>query len=510
MSSWSEGYISDIDYTYGYFAEINPMQITIPFLMAGIAPPKITNACELGFGQGVSLNIHSAATSSVKWYGTDFSPSQTLFARTLATQSGKIDDMLIADQSFNEFCGRDDLPEFDYIGLHGIWSWISEENQKIITDFISRKLKVGGVLYVSYNTLPGWSGISPLRHLLAQFSQKSSPAASRQSNVVQSIEQAQNVLNLSYLLTKQTPDLIPRTQNLFSKNATYLVHEYLNNNWQPLYFTQIEEAFEKAKLSFACSTHYLDDYAACLFDEEQQNYLDNIHDLSLKQTIKDYFLNKQFRRDYWVKGARKLTINEKISLWKELSVMLIIDPDKINTEINHYRVTTIKQELLSPLLEKLKDKQIHQVGKLMAQLENEIDPMLLFELLALLISKKDVVLVQDEKVIKESLPHCQKLNHYILQFARNNNDISFVASPVSGGGVNLGRIDQLFTLAYIEGIKQDKWETFIWDILSSQNLSLSQNNETIIGDENNLKELTNLKTQYINDTLPYLKQLKIV
>ena len=63
------------------------------------------------------------------------------------------------DQAFAEFCARPDLPDFDFIGLHGIWSWISDENRAVIVDFIRRKLKVGGVLYISYNTQPGWAAI---------------------------------------------------------------------------------------------------------------------------------------------------------------------------------------------------------------------------------------------------------------------------------------------------------------------------------------------------------------
>ena len=61
--------------------------------------------------------------------------------------------------------GIDDLPEFDFIGLHGVWSWVSPENQKIIINFIRKKLKVGGVVYISYNTLPGWLQMIPLREL---------------------------------------------------------------------------------------------------------------------------------------------------------------------------------------------------------------------------------------------------------------------------------------------------------------------------------------------------------
>eukprot|EP01032_Pedospumella_encystans_P035337 gene35337-39975_t len=44
------------------------------------------------------------------------------------------------DQSFAEFCNRPGLPDFDFIGLHGIWSWISEANRAVIVDFVRRKL----------------------------------------------------------------------------------------------------------------------------------------------------------------------------------------------------------------------------------------------------------------------------------------------------------------------------------------------------------------------------------
>ena len=61
---------------------------------------------------------------------------------------------------------RADLPDFDFIAMHGIWSWTSKKNRATILDFVRRKLKVGGVLYLSYNTLPGWAAFAPMRHLL--------------------------------------------------------------------------------------------------------------------------------------------------------------------------------------------------------------------------------------------------------------------------------------------------------------------------------------------------------
>jgi len=121
MSSWTAGYVADIGYTYGYYTELNPLRVRLAFLNAGLVAPEVATACELGFGQGLSANLHAAA-SQVEWFGTDFNPAQAAFAQELS----RIADCgaQLYDQSFDAFCGRPDLPEFDYIGLHGIWSWI--------------------------------------------------------------------------------------------------------------------------------------------------------------------------------------------------------------------------------------------------------------------------------------------------------------------------------------------------------------------------------------------------
>ena len=127
MSDWTGGYVADIGYTFGYYTELNPQRVRLAFLNAGLVPPKVGTACELGFGQGMSTNMHAAA-SVVQWHGTDFNPAQAGFAQELADVSGN--GARLYDEAFDQFCSRTDLPEFDYIGLHGIWSWISDDNRR--------------------------------------------------------------------------------------------------------------------------------------------------------------------------------------------------------------------------------------------------------------------------------------------------------------------------------------------------------------------------------------------
>jgi len=166
--SWSQGYVADIGYTFGYYHELNPTRAAFTLCMQGFAAPDMKQACELGFGQGLSINLHAAA-SGVRWFGTDFNPSHAAFARELAEVSGG--QAQLSDDSFELFVKRDDLPGFDFIGLHGIWSWVSDKNRRLITDFVSKRLNVGGVLYISYNTLPGWAAFAPIRHLMTEHAE---------------------------------------------------------------------------------------------------------------------------------------------------------------------------------------------------------------------------------------------------------------------------------------------------------------------------------------------------
>lgn len=41
------------------------------------------------------------------------------------------------------------------IVMHGIWSWINEENRHFILKIIQKALKPGGCVYLCYNALPG-------------------------------------------------------------------------------------------------------------------------------------------------------------------------------------------------------------------------------------------------------------------------------------------------------------------------------------------------------------------
>jgi len=135
MNDWTEGYVADHTYISNYFFLLSPTALRQRLLFSGMDFPSRCEGepmryLELGYGQGLSLNIHAATDQEAEFWGTDFLPEQALSAKALSLEAGLGTRLL--NYSFAELdtlakAGR--LPDFDIIVMHGIWSWINEENQ---------------------------------------------------------------------------------------------------------------------------------------------------------------------------------------------------------------------------------------------------------------------------------------------------------------------------------------------------------------------------------------------
>jgi len=510
MSDWTAGYVADIGYTYGYYAELHPLRARLALLNSALALPNAGTACELGFGQGMSANIHAAA-SNVQWWGTDFNPAQAGFAQELAQASGA--GAQLFDQSFEEFCNRSDLPDFDYIGLHGIWSWISDDNRRIIVDFIRRKLKVGGVVYASYNTMPGWAQMVPMRHLLTRHADMLGASG---EGIVRRIDGALDfaveMLRLDPLFARSHPQVLQRIEKMKEQNRHYLAHEYFNRDWHPMHFLEMADWLEPAKLGYACSAHYLDHVDAINLSNEQQAFLKSVPDSMLREAVRDFMSNSQFRRDYWVKGARTTSPVDRIEALRAMKVVLLVPrADVVLKVAGHRGEANLNADVYAPLLDALSDHKRMTIGELekVAQKHNLNLPQLMQSLMVL-VGKGDVAAVQDDKLIAHAKPQCDRLNRHLINRSRGTADINYLASPVTGGGVTVSRFQQLFMLAMQQGQKTpQEWAASAWQLLKAQGQRLLREGKPLDKEEENLAELQR-EAEKFQQRLPILRALQVI
>ena len=510
MTDWTAGYVADIGYTFGYYQELNPQRVKLAFLNQGLAYPEMGAACELGFGQGISANIHAAA-SVTQWHGTDFNPSQAGFAQSLAGATGS--SAKFYDQAFDEFAKRDDLPEFDYIGLHGIWSWISDENRQVIVDFVRSRLKVGGVLYISYNTLPGWSTFAPMRHLMTEHAQVlGAEGRGIVSRIDGALEFTEKLLATSPLFSRANPAVGERLQKVKEHNRHYLAHEYFNRDWHPMHFATMAQWLQSAKVQYACSAHYLDHLDSVNLSPDQQVFLKDIPDPMFRETTRDFMVNQQFRRDYWVRGARKLSILERNEALRAIRVVLTSYRADVSLKVNGAQSeATMSEAVYGPILDTLSDHKITSLAKLEQDVSAKgISFVQVVEAVVLLTGAGHVALVQEEAHISKSRKHAELLNAQLMHKARGSNDVSYLASPVTGGGIVVGRFVQLFLLSMSQGKKKpEEWAQFVWQVLSAQGQKLIKDGKMIEADADNLAELTEQAKVFAQKQLPILKALAI-
>lgn len=510
MSDWTAGYVADIGYTFGYYSELNPLRLRLAFLNAGLVPPKVGNACELGFGQGMSANLHAAA-SVVHWAGTDFNPSQASFAQELAhiAESGA----QLFDEAFDRFCSKPELPDFDYIGLHGIWSWISDENRSVIVDFIRRKLKVGGVLYISYNTQPGWAAMAPMRDLLTEHAEVlGSNGAGTLNRVESALVFAERLLATNPLYARANPQIADRIKKIQGQNRHYVAHEYFNRDWQPMAFSKMAQWLVPAKVQWACSANDLDAIDAINLTADQQTLLADIPDPMFRQTTRDFCVNQQFRKDYWVKGARRLTELEQAEQLRGQRVILVQPRAEVSLKVTgSLGEATMQDAIYAPILDQLADYTPHTL----AQLEHAVKPRgvqfaQLVQAVMVLSGAGVLCAVQDETSTIKVKKNADQLNALLMSKARSRTELGHLASPVTGGGIAVTRFHQLFLLARQHGHEapQDQSE-FVWHLMELQGQRLVRQGNTLASAEENLAELAHQAAEFAAKQLPILKALQI-
>jgi hypothetical protein len=511
MTNWTSGYVADIGYTYGYYNELNPNRANLAVLNAGYAPPSSGVHCELGFGQGLSVNIHAAASGS-SWYANDFNPSQAAFAQSLASASGA--DAHLTDEAFTDFCNRGDLPDFDSIGLHGIWSWISDENRSVIVDFIRRKLKVGGALYISYNTQPGWAAFAPMRHLMTEHaSVMGSTGKGVVSKIDGALEFAQKLLDTNPMFARANPSVLDRLKKVASQDKHYLAHEYFNKDWHPMHFATMSQWLSPAKIEFACSAHYLDHIDAVNLSAQQQALLKEIPDATFKESVRDFMVNQQFRRDYWIKGARKLSAIEQAELIKQHKLVLISPREDISLKISgSLGEANMSEAIYAPILDLMSDHQTRSIQEIASKVQSKsINFAQVVQAAMVLVGSGHMASVQSEEQITKAKQTSSKLNKALIDRARFSAEISFLASPLTGGGIAANRFQQLFLLAMRNGKKQPQnWASDVWAVLSTQNQRLIKEGKALESAEDNVQELVIQANDFARKRLPILKALEVV
>ena len=515
MNAWNEGYVIDIPYDTLFFRDLCPDYLRMALLLHGVDLPKRKKNeplryLELGYGQGLSLNVFSAAVPGEFW-GTDFNADHTLRASELA-QSAQLPTNLL-NLSFAELDARGaagGLPSFDIIVLHGVWSWVLDEHRRQVLNIINRNLKTGGIVYVSYNTLPGWAPFMPVRDLMAMYSDAAGPSAGNSAERMTRVyTEALQLAEAGAGYFVAHPQVKDRLKGLQGKSLGYLVHEYLNSQWRPFYFADVATALGLAKCSFVTSSRLISQLDICL-PEDTLPLLRQAPNVEIRETLRDYSLNQQFRADIFVKGSRALTPRERMDKLGALRVSLTCPQEAVSLEVSSPRgPITLKEDIYKPVLAALADGDY--APKSLEELE---DHPLLLKMESAVLMEAITVLTAAGYVHPARKPEtaqaeaCARLNRQLCERVRRGESLNVLASPVLGGGLGSSRLEMLLLSSRMRGLEEPAhWAEDCWNVLAGRGEQVLREGKALSADEART-ELEGLARRLAEVGIPLLTALQ--
>src|SRR5262245_52820993 len=291
--TWAEGYVVDIGYTHGYYRELAPALLRFVTLLGGVRAADTEQPFtyyELGCGNGHSSVLHAAANPHGQFIGVDFNPGHIQNAQRLAQECG-VGNARFLEKSFAELLEME-LPDAEAVVLHGVYTWVSEENRRHIVEFIRRRLKPGGIVHVSYNCLPGLSQVVPLQRLLhAHASLAGGDLAER---LRRALEFAASLAEAGAEYFRANPLGQSRLARMRTQDPRYLAHEYFNANWSPAFHADVARELGEAKLAYAGSAEIVDNFEQFTLKPEVAKAISGIGDRTMAETLKDYARNRVF------------------------------------------------------------------------------------------------------------------------------------------------------------------------------------------------------------------------
>ncbi len=300
VQAGTQEYVIDVAYLRNFVDDLGPARLRLVAALNGFTPPPADgfDYCEIGSGQGDTMATLAAAYPGSRFLGVDINADHIAFAEGLARKGG-LSNARFLEGDFEDL-PRDALPDFDFVTTHGVFSWISPAKRRAFIDFATSKLKPGGLLFVSYNALPGWAPVEPLRRLMLD---------SASSVTGNSLDRARQGLQAAKLLGDAGAEYFtanPAVQSVLDtmvKNGLhYVAHEYFHAHFTPMYFADAAREMAERELYFIGQIPLHLNYRDLALPPPLVALLSSIENRVVFESIKDFALNESFRRDVFIKG----------------------------------------------------------------------------------------------------------------------------------------------------------------------------------------------------------------
>lgn len=279
----------------------DPYCLTHPGLLAAYGcvyglsptPPESCRVLEMGCGDGGNIIPMAYEFPKSEFIGIDLSPVQIEIGQKGVDSLG-LANIHLEPRSITDISDTDGL--FDYIIVHGVYSWVPDRVKKKILDVCKNNLVDHGIAYISYNVLPGWYFNQFMRDMMLYRTRHIEDPGERTDAALELVKTMLDATADSNRFHDVQLRFFGKTLQSFPDVSSYLLHDYMEADNDPFYFHQFAESLKNKGLQYICDAKQSDfeldrlpPDTAATFEKVSENTLD------VEQYV-DFLKNTRFRR----------------------------------------------------------------------------------------------------------------------------------------------------------------------------------------------------------------------
>lgn len=297
---------------------INNLQAKAKMYGLNPVPLKGARVLELGASCGGNIVLQALYYPETTFTGIDLSGVQVKHGNDIINSIGLKNvtllekDILDIDESFGTF---------DYIIVHGIWSWVPDVVKDKILSICNVNLSDNGIAYVSYNTYPGWKRLEQLRDIMlySEKRAKDQDLLERTLYTKNVLKMVADTMNIDDRSRAQSAYKINNIHNVLNSNDYYVAHEYLEAFNDPVYVSDFIDRARKQGCAYIGDEVLQRSFITWLADDVTNNIRALSHDNYVdKEQFYDYVYDTQFRMSLLTKLSNEDKINHEETVTQDI------------------------------------------------------------------------------------------------------------------------------------------------------------------------------------------------
>lgn len=306
----------DVVYSSNAFPKTGIASLAGRAKVYGLAPVPVETARVLELGCSFGGNIISQALyhPSAEFVGVDLSSTQIKHGMEIIEEMG-LTNVRLEEKNILDI--DKDFGTFDYIIVHGIWSWVPDVVKDKILNICSTNLSSRGVAYVSYNTYPGWKRLEQFRDIMlyATRNKEDMSLANRTVYGKEVLHLLGQTMNMDNNVRTNQEYKLRNLENVLNANNYYVSHEYFEVFNDPVYFHEFAARAKTQGCAYIGDCSMNISYATWLPEAIKDNLLHLADgDYIAKEQYIDYVYDTQFRCSLLTKASNesKIRRNEDV------------------------------------------------------------------------------------------------------------------------------------------------------------------------------------------------------